>query len=139
MIQYYAPPEVWVRLEDKTIPKNGCGSGWTAILIPDRWLGLDFTISCAIHDEMYALGKTHEDKEIADRVFLNNMLRAVKDRPFYLQPVGRFLARQYYDKVVKYGAPAFWDGKNNPEEMRNAVVESVVNGVKTIKLLKVVS
>lgn len=120
MIQYYAPPEVWPRLIDKNIPKNGCGAGFTAWLIPDKWLGLDFTIPCAIHDEMYALGKTIEDKEAADRIFLNNMLRTVNDRPFLLQPAGRFLAWQYYDKVEKYGAPAFWEGKNKLEELHRA-------------------
>jgi len=135
MINYYIPPEVWKRLVDKNIPKNGCGAGWSAILIPDKWLGLDFTISCGIHDEMYYLGETFEDKVIADRVFLNNMLRVVNTRPLCLQPFGRVLARQYYDKVVKYGGSAYWDGKNKPEEMRYV---KMVGAKGSLNLLKVV-
>lgn len=118
MINFYAPDEVWKRVEDKEIPKNGCGAGWTASIIPDRWFGLDFTIPCAIHDEMYSLGKTNEDKIIADRVFYNNMLRAVEARPFYLRYIGRKLAKGYYKAVRDYGATAYWDGKNKTSEMR---------------------
>ena len=133
MIKFYAPEEVWKRLEDKTITKNGCGSGLSAFFVPDKWLGLDFTIPCGIHDEMYSIGKTYEDKEIADRVFYNNMLRSVESRPKILQPFGRIIAYQYYDKVKKYGATAYWDGKNRPEEMKKAVIETIANGAIKIK------
>lgn len=132
---FYAPDAVWVRLEDKTIPKNGCGSGWSVYLVPDRWFGLDFTMPCAIHDEMYTLGKTHEDKVIADRVFYNNMLRVVEERPRCLQPFGRILARRYYNAVVKFGGTAYWADKNNPDEMRKAIIDTTIEGIKVIKTI----
>ena len=137
MVKFYAEPEVWDRLSDKEIPKNGCGAGSTAWLIPNKWFGLDFTIPCGIHDEMYALGKTQEDKIIADRVFYNNMLRAVEARPWYLQPLGRRLALRYFQAVDQFGAVSFWEGKNKPDEMRTAKTEAAING--GLKLIKVVT
>ena len=118
MVELYIPKEVWERLEDKTIEKNGCGSGWSAGLIPDVIFGLDFTMPCAVHDEMYFLGRSVEDKHEADRVFLNNMLRMVEQRPWYLQGYGKWVAKRYYEAVVLFGASAYWDGKNNKEDMR---------------------
>jgi len=138
MINFYAPEKVWERLADKTIEKNGCGAGWTASLIPDRWFGLDFTMPCAIHDEMYALGITNEDKEIADRVFYNNMLRVVETRPKCLQFLGRRLALRYYQAVRDFGSVAYWSGKNNPEEMRTAIVDTTIKGIRVIKTIKAI-
>ena len=139
MIEYFAPPEVWKRLADKSIPKNGCGSKWTWWLVPDSLccLGLDMTIPCAIHDEDYALGKTYEDKIVADRRFKNNGYRAVEAMPSCLRGMGYKLVDLYVSGVQGTLADiAYWRGKNKPEEMREAIVESAIKGVKIIKLTK---
>ena len=64
------------------------------------------------------MGKTIEDKYVADRVFLNNMLRAVRGRPWYLQAYGEYIAKKYYDAVDVFGTVAYWEGKNSKESMR---------------------
>ena len=79
---------------------------------------------------MYAVGKTNEDKEEADRVLLNNQVRSIN---FRFDNSGRFykysgygmtlkrmrLARAmtYYSAVRDFGGPAFWKGKNKPETL----------------------
>ena len=92
---------------------NGCGSGWNAKLVPDTIYGLDITPVCCIHDYMYEVGTTIEDKEEADRAFLNNMLRVIESKQGWWFP--HFLARgralKYYEFVHNFGGPAFWDGK----------------------------
>lgn len=122
MVNYYIPENIESRLFDKSIPKNGCGSGWNAWLVPDTLFGLDFTIPCAIHDEMYAVGKTIEDKDEADRVFFNNMMREVNSKSCFKRWYGRKIAKRYYDTVRDYGAVAYWDGKNTEKEIYSAVV-----------------
>ncbi len=122
-IRFYVPENVKARLYDKEIKKNGCGSGWNAALVPDNWFGIDFTIPCAIHDEMYAVGKTTEDKNEADRVFLNNMLRVADAESCVFRGLGRFLARRYYDMVVTYGGPAYWADKNESGMVVDAYLE----------------
>ena len=125
MVEFYIPSkEVEDRLLDKSIPKNGCGSGWSTYLVPDSFILFDFTIPCAIHDEMYFLGKTIQDKEEADRVFLNNMLREANSKSCFIRPIARAMAYQYYDKVVKYGGTAYWDGKNKENQMKSLVIMS---------------
>jgi len=138
MIYYYSSNEVWELAESGKMETNGCGAGWSAYIIPDRWFGLDFTMACHLHDCAYQLGKTNEDKIIADRVFYNNMLRAVKARPKYLQFIGRRLALRYYQAVDEFGGVAFWEGKNNPEEMRTSIIDTTKKGIKIVKTIKAV-
>lgn len=98
------------------VPKkdcNGCGSGWTAKLIPNTIYFLNIRPACCIHDDRYEHGTTIQDKEEADREFLNNMLRIIEAKKGWWFP--HFLARQralaYYASVVNFGGPAFFDGK----------------------------
>jgi len=97
---------------------NGCGTkglgGW---LVPDTLYGLNITEACNIHDWMYFKGKDIYDKEEADRVFLNNMLRIISRGSSWLKWLRRRRAYKYYDAVVMAGGPAFWDNKNKPGEM----------------------
>lgn len=117
----FAPPEYWSL--DKTDHRkicNGCGSkGLCGYLIPDTIWGLRITEACNIHDFMYSIGKTIADKEAADRVFFNNMLRIIDANTFWdwlkRQRIRR--AMIYYKAVVEFGGPAFWQGKNNPAEL----------------------
>ena len=92
---------------------NGCGSAKAKFdFVPDSIYGLKITPACNIHDWMYHKGKTIEDKQEADRVFLNNLLRLIEAQSNRLmKPLRRRRALKYYEAVVLMGGPAFWDGK----------------------------
>jgi len=48
---------------------NGCGSADSKFdFVPDNLLGLAILAACQVHDWMYHVGKTFDDKELADRV-----------------------------------------------------------------------
>lgn len=117
----FAPPEYW-QLSDAQRKDicNGCGTkGLCGILVPDTIYGLRITAACDIHDFMYSVGETLEDKEAADRVFLNNLLRIIDTQTSW-NILKRLRARRamiYYRAVVEFGGPAFWAGKNKPEEL----------------------
>ena len=63
---------------------------------------------------MYHVGQTVDDKQEADRVFLNNMLRLIEDASGWLKCLRRRRALKYYEAVVVFGGPAYWAGKNAP-------------------------
>ena len=91
---------------------NGCGSGRLgAVLVPDSLVGLCIKEACNIHDYMYHVGVTIEDKKLADRVFLNNMSRIVLLEGGPLLQPRLALVRKYYEVVKYFGGPAFWKGK----------------------------
>jgi hypothetical protein len=99
---------------------NGCGpGGWLQYLIPATIYGLKIEEPCNIHDWMYATGLTNEDKAIADRVFLNNLLRIIdaNTRWDWLRWLRYRRARKYFEAVEHFGGPAFWKRKNKPEEL----------------------
>ena len=117
----YAPP-IWVNMTQKqrAAVVNGCGPQNARFdFVPDTIYFLSIVDACNIHDFMYHIGQTIEDKAEADRVFLNNMLRLIeREKGFFgklLKPFRRRRALKYYEMVVAYGGPAFWDGKN-PDE-----------------------
>ena len=121
MTTLFAPPDFW-RLSAIAKKKicNGCGTkGLCGYLIPDTIWGLKITIVCDIHDFMYDVGKTLKDKEEADRVFLNNLLRLIDAETSLavLKWLRRRRAKTYYDAVCLLGGPAFWAGKNKGEEL----------------------
>lgn len=98
---------------------NGCGpGGWKFDLVPDTIYGLSVTDACNIHDWMYHFGKTIEDKDRADRSFLNNMVRLVNGRSAdnwfvrnILKPMRLRRVKIYYEAVSHFGGPVFWQGK----------------------------
>ena len=118
-IGLYAPPEYWAAsrplIDDIT---GGCGpGGFGDMLVPDTaWL-LSIRAACEIHDWMVHFGKTLADKEEADRVFRNNMVRIIKAKTKwkFLRKLRLRRAQTYYYFVDKFGGPAFWKGKNKPE------------------------
>ncbi len=117
--QLYAPEQYW-RLSPEVRKQmvNGCGTaGWKGKLVPDSLLGLDIKPACNIHDYQYRTGETIEEKQAADRVFINNLLRLIEAAggPFWLQSARRVLARRYYNAVDIFGGPAFWKSKNPAE------------------------
>lgn len=91
---------------------NGCGPASAFIdFVPDNILGRNICPACSEHDVDYHFGKTIEDKNIADRTFLNNMLRII-DHGYswkWLRKLRKRIAYGYYLAVKKYGGPAFWD------------------------------
>jgi len=93
---------------------NGCGAAGARFdFVPDTIWGLSIERACRIHDWMYGRGRTIEDKNEADRVFFNNMLRLIEASTS--NRLLRFLRRRralaYYKAVCWFGGPAFWAGK----------------------------
>jgi hypothetical protein len=119
MKKLYAPELYWrLTPEQRHEFSNGCGPGRGVLnfLIPDKLLGLSIHVACDIHDFMYVTGTTLKDKDEADRVFLNNMIRLIDDSSFsFLNYIRLRMAKRYYDAVHIFGGPAFWNSKNPPE------------------------
>ena len=126
-LELWAPPEYWnATQEERDAVVGGCGpGGFGDILVPDTMYGLSVKPACAIHDWMYAFGETDQDKIDADEVFQNNMLRIIdiKSKSRILRFARRFRSLWYFFSVKFFGGPAFWDGKNKPEELK--VIEEV--------------
>lgn len=119
----YAPVGYWqLTAAARAELTNGCGpSGWKNGLVPDNLLWINISSACDIHDWMYYVGQTEADREEADRVFLNNMLRIVEAESanIFTLTIRRRLALHYYGAVRDFGAPYFWAEKNPPETFRN--------------------
>lgn len=130
----FAPPIYWkLTPEQRAFLTNGCGTRRIGFLIPDTAWGVSIKEACNIHDFMYRDGKTIEDKESADRTFLNNMLRIIdgESRCELIKVLRRYRAMSYYSAVRDFGGPAFWSGKNKPEEMGRLVGKDL----RTVKSL----
>ena len=118
-LKLYAPPKYW-QLPESTRREivNGCGPrNIIGDLVPDSVWGLSITEGCNIHDYMYRIGETEADKDEADKVFLNNMIRIVEARTRcrLLKRLRLWRVQIYYHAVANFGGPAFWSGKNAPE------------------------
>ncbi len=99
---------------------QGCGPhGFLDRIVPDKLAGLSIKAACRIHDFMYFMGDCEADREQADRVFLNNMIRLVSihTKRRWLRWWRLRLAVKYYQAVKHLGAVFFWDGKNEPENL----------------------
>ena len=123
MVKLFAPAQYWETpehiIDDMT---GGCGpGGFGDGLVPDTLYGLSVFQACRVHDYMYGVGETLADKEKADRVFLNNMIRLIKAATSWkwLRRLRMRRARTYYYFVKEFGADAFWSGKNKAEEERD--------------------
>ena len=114
--QLYAPKNYWtLSPEDHAMICNGCGAANAKFdFVPDTIYGLGVNPACNIHDYMYLMGETIDDKKEADRVFLNNLLRLIDHKGGWRRFLRRRRALKYYNAVVELGGPAFWDGKNAP-------------------------
>lgn len=116
MVKLYAPDSYMsasAEVRDQII--NGCGTaGWKGALIPDSLYGLSIHDCCDIHDWMYTVGQVLADKEEADRVFLNNMVRLIGYRRsnWFIRGLRLRAARDYYEAVACFGGPAFWANVN---------------------------
>ena len=91
---------------------GGCGPGGVGDwMVPDTNFGLSMKPACEIHDWMYYEGQTQEGKEIADIVFLLNMLKLVKKGTRFLRIPRDHRAFVYYEAVKYGGNSAYWKGK----------------------------
>ena len=96
---------------------NGCGAANAKFdFVPDKIYGTYVGHACHIHDFMYENGRSEEDRNEADRVMRNNLLRLCKrdskkkwHKPWFLM---RKRCQLYYKMVDCYGGDAFWAGKN---------------------------
>jgi hypothetical protein len=111
----YAPVEYWLlNPEEKSRICNGAGPKGYGWLVPDTLYGLSIKSAADIHDYMYYVGTTLQDKQEADRVFLNNMLRIIEANTSFkpLAWLRTHRAYKYYWAVERFGGPAFWNDKN---------------------------
>lgn len=91
---------------------NGCGTaGWKGKLVPETMWGLRISEACQVHDWMYHEGITAEDKELADLVFLRNLIRIINRKGGWLKVFRRYRAMSYYNAVAEAGGAAFWSNK----------------------------
>ncbi len=123
MIVLYTPESYRVATQaERNKVCNGCGAkglgGW---FVPNTLWGLSVKPACDRHDWMWEEGKTIADKEKADRVFLNNMVRIIENADHFgagiLRPLRRQRAMKYYSAVKDFGGPAFWKNKNSAKEL----------------------
>jgi hypothetical protein len=108
----FAPESFWNLPSPRP---GGCGAGkFGDLLVPDTLWGLKVTFMCKIHDHMYGTGQTEADREMADRVLRNNLMRwiANKDSNGLLQWLRMRRAVKYYHAVRMFGGPAFWNNKH---------------------------
>jgi len=113
----YAPASFLTSsIEELELVCNGCGAANAKFdFVPDRIYGSYIGHACDIHDWMYNEGRSIEDKEEADRIFLNNMYRLIeRDKHKWYKPtkLQRIRCREYYQAVQHLGGSAFWEGKN---------------------------
>jgi hypothetical protein len=108
----FAPESFWAI----PVPRpGGCGAGkFGDLLVPDTLWGLRVTFMCKIHDHMYEIGTTEEDRESADRTLRNNLMRWVahQNSNGLLQWLRMRRAVKYYHAVRMFGGPAFWNNKH---------------------------
>lgn len=116
-----APESYWLASEEeRSRICNGCGDSRSSWIVPDTMYLLDIAPACAIHDWSYNIGESIEDKDQADRMFLNNLLRIIDNAPSgRIMFFGRVLtllrhrrALKYFEAVSLLGGPAFWAGKH---------------------------
>ena len=106
-----APQEYW-SIDEATLNMiaGGCGPGtFGDKLVPDAIWGLSITPACEVHDFMYARGKTSADREVADHVFLENMLRIIdrESANWFMRTIRRWRAMTYYSAVREGGGQFF--------------------------------
>ena len=128
MIELFAPKNYGFQpccyheatLQMKADAAGGCGpGGFGDKFVPDTLWGLSVKPSCEIHDWTYYYGETNEDKNKADRIFLNNMIRQIKDCDSWgmVENLRLRRARTYYNMVSWFGGGAFYANINDLDEM----------------------
>ena len=111
-----APQSYWDASEEELDKyTGGCGPGKLGdYLVPDTMLGESVFLACQIHDWMYYVGTTLEDKKWSDLLFLLNMTILIDDGE--LLDVARLrTVMTYYEAVSYCGEEAFEDDRDYPK------------------------
>ena len=85
---------------------NGCGPhNGLAEQVPDHLLGVSINEACAIHDWEYFEIQNEEEREIADRNFLDNMNSLIEENSpsFLKKSIQKIFAKIYYGFVRIFG------------------------------------
>ena len=84
--------------------------------VPDHLFGLDIKLACCIHDYMYRIGTTKQERAQADHVFYLNMLWLIDDDDtnWFLTSARKAKAWVYFQAVRLFGKENFWAGKERP-------------------------
>ena len=104
---------------------NGAGAAgaWYNFLIPNTFYGLDCREAFDRHDYAYHVGKTPQQRTLADLQMLNNLLRLVDTAEGWhnrmLAPLRRRRALKYYEAVHYRGESAFNAGKGYAHKQTN--------------------
>jgi len=109
-VTIYAPKEYWeLTKAEKILICNACGGrgGKLNFLIPQK----HFQEACNIHDYMYYIGRTQEDKREADATLLYNLDQIVNQMSGIKKWWYKKLAKTFYEAVSKFGDYYFWKGK----------------------------
>ena len=130
-VELFAHPDCWKFKEEHPDEweNYGCGAskGLGDALVPDTMYGLSVRNACRIHDWYYGFWPydTEEGRELADRVFRNNLLRIVRVKT--ANAILRFLRERrcitYYKAVRNFGAEHYFAGRNFKEEMQEVNCE----------------
>lgn len=124
-VELFAAAECWEfkKRYPEEFASFGCGPGGLGdILVPDTIYGLSVNSCCAIHDWYYRYfpGNTEMDRELADRIFKNNMIRLVtaKTKWSWLRRLRLRRVKTYYSMVRFAGATAFFEERNKDSEVQ---------------------
>ena len=88
---------------------GGCGSDKAWIdLVPDKIFGLDITEACKIHDYMYVIGGSRQDKIKADKLFYRNLKTIVlNNHNLAMRKSWLATIKLYYIAVRDFGDSSF--------------------------------
>ena len=110
-------PLIWWQLPQsaKECVTGGCGPGGLGdYLVMDSFFGLSIFDACQIHDFMWHIGDTEEDRQIADKTFLDNMKTLIRaaHSGFILKALRMAKAYCYYWAVASpIGKFLYWKDK----------------------------
>jgi len=93
---------------------NGCGSGWSAKIIPNTIYGLNVRPVCCVHDDRYEQDTKDENYRLdSDLEMLENLLITIENKKSWYYPhyLARHRALGYYDAVRRGGKEAFLKNK----------------------------
>jgi hypothetical protein len=105
---------------------NGCGSGWSTFIVPNRFLIYNIRPACDVHDICYEVGKTQADKQAADDILRDNINRILDAQIPQWRFIERWLADRdaelYHDAVKEFGHDAFWQVKPIPVNQKTVTL-----------------
>lgn len=119
MKTYLKAPDSYTYATEDTRARvcNGAGPEGLGWLVPDTLYGLKITDAADVHDWMYSLGLSLQDKHDADFLFLVNMIRIINKETTKTTGIGCILrwlralrAVTYFEAVQSFGHHAFFQG-----------------------------